>query len=101
MDDDSYPGLNSAPTETGLVIPVPEMEKLVRTWRPTAVELWEIPAHITVLYPWVPPPVPAASLERLTALLETVGPFDFELTDVAWFGEDVVYVTPHPPEVFS
>ncbi|MDJ0960592.1 MAG: 2'-5' RNA ligase family protein [Acidimicrobiia bacterium] len=94
--------MQTAPTETGLVIPVPEIDDFVQRWRPfDAVPLVGVPAHVTILYPWVPPPVPDTDLAALSALVGNFEPFDFELTEVRWFGTDVVYVAPDPAEPFA
>lgn len=55
-------------TEPALVVPVPGVESLVgdcrRRWDPAAG--WGVPAHVTVLHPFVSPPVGAEELaERL------------------------------------
>jgi 2'-5' RNA ligase len=89
--------------ETGLVVPVPAATTAVAPWRerldPTAVH--GVPAHITVLYPFVPPPaLTPAVTSRLGALFASARPFDFALRRIGWFGDDVVYLAPDPPEPF-
>lgn len=90
-------------SETALVIPVPEAEPAVGRWRDRldpACTLG-VPAHITVLYPFVPPSwLDQTFLDELGELLGGVGAFEFELTEVRWFDEDVVWVEPKPAEPF-
>jgi hypothetical protein len=94
--------VHAAPTETGLVIPLPEIDDFVQRWRPyDAVPLSGVPAHITALYPWIPPPVPNADLESLADLVVGFEPFDFDLTEVRWFGAEVVYLAPEPAGPFT
>jgi 2'-5' RNA ligase len=95
--------MNVVPTESGLVIPVPALDEFVQRWRPLtdAIPVVGVPAHVTVLYPWVPPPVPSQDLERLQGLLSGVEAIDFTLTDVRRFGTDVVYVAPEPAAPFT
>lgn len=94
--------MSVAPTETGLVVPVPEIDDFVQRWRPfDAVPLSGVPAHITVLYPWIPPPVPDADLASLADLIRGLEPFEFELTEVRWFGTDVVFIAPEPAGPFA
>ncbi len=87
------------PTETAVVVLVPEAEPLVGTHRarldPAA--SWGVPAHVTVLYPFVPPDaVDGGVLERLAAAVATVDAFEARLTGLRWFREDVVYLAPEP-----
>jgi hypothetical protein len=44
-------------TETGLVVPIPSLQEFVSEWRPKVdrVEPVGVPAHVTVLYPFIPP----------------------------------------------
>lgn len=89
--------------DTALVVAVPEAEPAVGEWRlvldPSADQ--GVPAHITVLFPFVP----AAELDDDTLrLVEAVcaghEPFEFTLAEVRWFGEELVYLAPQPEERF-
>jgi hypothetical protein len=87
------------PGESGLVVPVPTATPVVAPWRerldPTAVH--GVPAHVTVLYPFVPPQqVTSETVERLSSLFAGIARFDFVLRDVAWFDDEVVYLAPEP-----
>lgn len=94
--------MTAVPTQTGLVIPVLELEDLVQRWRPfDAVPLVGVPSHVTVLFPWVPPPVPTTDLRRLDDLVRRFEPFEFTLTEVRRFGTEVVYVAPEPSVPFT
>jgi 2'-5' RNA ligase len=89
--------------ESALVVVVPEAESVAGPWRarldPSAVQ--GVPAHVTILYPFVPP---AQLDQRLFAeageLFRGFGAFDYELDEVRWFGEDVVWMSPRPVEPF-
>lgn len=87
---------------TGLVVPVPELDSFVRKWRPMvdASPPVGIPAHITLLYPFLGPPIDPADLARLGAVLADVGPFEFQLSSVGWFGSEVCFVTVEPEDPF-
>ena len=94
--------MTAGPTQTGLIVPVLELDDFVQRWRPfDAVPLVGVPAHVTVLFPWVPPPVPNADLQQLDDLVRRFGPFDFTLAEVRRFGAEVVYVAPEPPGSFA
>jgi 2'-5' RNA ligase len=82
---------------------VPDAEAVVGPWRqrldPSAA--LSMPAHITLLYPFVP----AGSIndDLVTRVSEVVGgwrAFPFSLSSVGWFGQDVVYLEPAPAERF-
>ena len=61
-----------------------------------------VPAHITVLYPFLPPgaigPPVLGELERLFA---AAGRFRFRLGRTAWFGPEVLWLAPDPPGRFT
>jgi len=90
--------------ETALLLPVPAAEPAVGQHRARLDEAAGdgVPAHITVLYPFLPPAgiddVLLASLGRLFAGLEA---FEFTLDRVGWFGEEVVWLGPRDPAPFT
>ena len=89
--------------ESALVIEVPEAEPAVSQWRelydPGA--KWGVPAHITVVYPFVPPGmIDAGLLSRVAEAAAGIGAFDFLLDEVDQFGTEVLYLTPNPQERF-
>lgn len=93
----------SAPAESGLVVPVPTATAAVAPWRerldPLAVH--GVPAHVTVLFPFVPPDEISEDVVRsLQGLFAGVAPFDFVLDRVAWFGDTVLYLAPTPAAPF-
>jgi 2'-5' RNA ligase len=60
-----------------------------------------VPAHITVLYPFVPPDlIDETVLAAVQKTVLTVPRFDAELARVAWFGDLVAYLEPTPGEPF-
>ncbi len=60
-----------------------------------------VPAHVTVLYPFVPPgAITAGTLELLAAAVASVGEFDCQFPATAWFGPDVLWLAPRPDEPF-
>jgi 2'-5' RNA ligase len=90
-------------TESGVVVVVPEADTVVGPHRlrldPAA--SWGVPAHVTVLYPFVSPPdLRTADLDRLGEAVAQVAAFDAELPRVDWFGEDVVWLAPEPASQF-
>jgi len=60
-----------------------------------------MPAHVTVLYPFMAPDqITDEVLDQLDALLGRFGSFDFSLSEVRWFDQRVVYLAPSPVETF-
>lgn len=90
-------------SESALIVPVPQAESVVQGFRgrfdPGAP--LGVPAHITVLYPFlVPGALDEATIDELRAIFAGVPPFPFTLGSVARF-PDVVYLAPQPTEPFS
>jgi 2'-5' RNA ligase len=89
--------------ETALVILVPEAEPLVADWR--AKYAWSaergVPAHITLLYPFVPTERLDNDLrDELRRMFAAQAAFSFRLTRVARF-PDVAWLAPEPAEPFG
>ena len=60
-----------------------------------------VPAHITLIVPWLPPDqITAEDLADLDDELADVKAFDFELSRVDWFGRRVLWVAPEPAAPF-
>ena len=89
--------------ESALIVEVPEAEPLVRDWR--AKHDWSaqrgVPAHITVLYPFVPTEKIDERLHaELRELFASHSAFSFGLPRVARFPE-VAWLAPEPAEPFK
>lgn len=90
--------------ESALVVRVPQAEPVVGNLRslydPAAT--WGVPAHITVLYPWLPPAdIDSASVAEVASLAAEFAAFDFRLDAVDQFDTRVLYVAPNPAEPFQ
>jgi 2'-5' RNA ligase len=93
----------SRATRSALIVPVPETERLVTAHRRRldAPVSSTVPAHVTVLYPFVHPArIGAATLGELAAVLAGVPAFDCAFSQVGWFGDEVVWLAPEPDEHF-
>lgn len=91
------------PTQTALVVPVPEAEPVVaehrRRFDPSSP--WGVPAHVTVLYPFVEPAaVDDRLLRRVAAAVAGIGPFPCHFRECRWFDQDVLWLAPEPAEPF-
>ena len=96
-------GTSSGRPQSAILVPVPEAEPVVRPWR----DLYDpvapagVPAHVTLIVPWLPPPeIGAEEIDELREVLSAVPAFDFKLTEAAWFGRRVLWVAPEPAEMF-
>ena len=88
---------------SGLIVTVPQAEPAVSAWRsqldPRAA--LGVPAHLTVLFPFVPPAgIDEATRTTLRELLSSVTTFDFSLVATRWFADTVVWLAPDPDAPF-
>ncbi|MEU4689353.1 2'-5' RNA ligase family protein [Actinoplanes sp. NPDC023714] len=91
------------PTQSALIVPIPEAEPAVAGLRDRldAAAAWGIPAHITVLYPFLPPAQLTPSvLAALRLVAAGVPRFFLTLDRVAWFTDRVLWLAPDPAEPF-
>jgi len=89
--------------ETALICRVPEAERYIARYRerfdPPARR--NVPAHVTILYPFMPPgDVDSAVLAKLAALAGAVRCFDYRLTETARFPVSL-YLAPQPGDSFA
>jgi 2'-5' RNA ligase len=62
---------------------------------------WGVPAHVTVLYPFVEPAqIDDDVMRRLRAAVGAVGAFDYEFRRTGWFRDDAMWLAPEPDEGF-
>jgi hypothetical protein len=90
-------------SQSGLIVEIPEAEPVVRQYRERldAGAALGVPAHVTVLFPFMPPPeIDAAVLTRLSALFAAVPGFDFRLSRTDWFDDAVLWLAPDDPGPF-
>jgi 2'-5' RNA ligase len=89
--------------QSALLLLVPAAELAVREHR-ARLDLAAregVPAHFTVLYPFLPPSqIRDADLSALGRLFAGVSSFDFILDRIGWFGEQVVWLGPRDSEPF-
>ncbi|WP_433288519.1 2'-5' RNA ligase family protein [Micromonospora sp. CA-244673] len=87
------------PTESALIVAVPEVERAVGRFR-SALDIaasWGVPAHVTVLYPFLPPDrINDDVLAILSQIFEATPRFDISFAEVKWFGDTVVWLSPQP-----
>jgi len=89
------------PTESAVIIPVPEVEPIVGPLRlqyDRAVHLG-VPAHITLLYPFCPAPGADDEVKTLRNICLSIAAFPFSFTDVRRF-PSTAYLHPNQSEAF-
>lgn len=90
--------------ESALIVAVPAAERVVGLLRnnlDSSAPLG-VPAHITVLYPFMPPDqLNDDVLGDLATMFAPVPPFKLSLASVGWFTTEVVYLVPQPQAVFK
>ena len=91
------------PIESALLVEVPPAQAPARwvRWRFDPSARGGMPPHVTVLYPFVPPPHSNEVVRTLDDLFAGVVPFCFRLTEVAWFADRVAYLVPEPSAPFE
>jgi hypothetical protein len=90
--------------ETALLLPVPTAEPVVGQHRARldASARDGVPAHITVLYPFLPPAgIDETLLASLGLIFAGFDAFEYTLDKVGWFGEAVVWLGPRDPAPFT
>lgn len=89
------------PSESAIVIPVPEAESLVGKLRSLydPVASLGLPAHITLLYPFAPPSRVGSEIEALRQLFRKLHSFEFALTEFRRFPA-TAYLHPEPADRF-
>ena len=89
--------------ESCILVAVPEAEPVVGRHRAQLdrAAAWGVPAHVTVLYPFVPPDLISGTvIETARAAVAQVRAFDCEFRRSDWFGQDVLWLAPEPAAPF-
>jgi len=89
--------------QSGLIIEIPAAEPAVHRCRERldASAPLGVPAHITILFPFVPPTaIGEAEITGLGELFGSVSRFRFVLDRTGWFGADVLWLGPADPGPF-
>jgi 2'-5' RNA ligase len=101
---DAWPGAGlPGHWQSALLVAVPEAEPAVGEHRARLDSSARdgVDAHLTVLYPFLPPAsINGAVLAALRRLFAGFAPFDITLDRVSWFGEEVVWLAPRDDRPF-
>jgi 2'-5' RNA ligase len=91
------------PTESAVLVLVPEVEGVVASHRANldAAARLGVPAHVTVLYPFVPPErIDELVIAKLAEAIGSVAAFDVTFAGTRWFERSVLWLGPEPDEPF-
>jgi len=94
----------TSPFESAILIKVPQAEYLVGPYRNSLdpSQKWGVPAHITLLYPFLPPAqIDARVIAKLETLIGSFSSFEFDLGQTEWFGDQVLWLSPEPALPFQ
>jgi len=90
--------------QSALIVTVPEADDAVAVHRarldPPAG--FGVPAHVTVLFPFVPPAeIDAHVISTLASAIATIPRFDAVFESTGWFGTQVLWLAPKPAAAFD
>src|SRR4051794_1573869 len=91
-------------SHSALVVTVPEAEPVVAPHRHLfdRAASWGVPAHVTVLFPFLPPAeIDERVLDTLGRAAATVPAFFVALDRLGWFADRVLWLAPPPAEPFQ
>ena len=91
------------PTQTALIVAIPEAEPAVAEVRDRLDRSasWGVPAHVTVVFPFLPPEKIDESVAAvLSRVARSVPAFFLTLDRFGWFDQRVLWLAPDPPEPF-
>jgi 2'-5' RNA ligase len=90
--------------QSALIVTIQEAEEAVAAQRARFDEpaSYGIPAHVTVLFPFMPPSeVDAHVIGALAAAVGTIPRFNATFESTGWFGTNVLWLAPKPAAVFG
>jgi 2'-5' RNA ligase len=88
--------------ESAVLVPFPGLEPVVGSYRRRLDRTagWGVPPHVTVLYPFVSPPIGGDVIGRLAEALSDTVAFECVFARTEWFRDDVVWLAPEPSRPF-
>ena len=92
-----------ADTGSAVVVPVPGADAIVAGYRAglDRAAALGVPAHVTLLAPFLPPPlITAATIATLAEITGSAAAFDCAFARTAWFGGRVLWLAPEPDGPF-
>jgi 2'-5' RNA ligase len=88
---------------SALIVAVPEAEPVIgelrRAHDPSAA--WGVPAHVTVLFPFVPAADVDPHIGSLRELFSEAAGFDYRFSRLGRFGSTTIFLAPEPEHLFT
>jgi 2'-5' RNA ligase len=91
------------PTQTAVIVPVGAADPAVGEHRRRLdrAAAWGVPAHVTVVFPFVPPAeVTGGVVDRLADVFAAAPAFLCVFAECRWFGDEVLWLAPDPAQEF-
>ena len=91
----------ATPTHSAVILPVPEAGAVIDAWRRRfdRSAAWGVPAHVTLLFPFVPPSaIDEAVVARLRTAIGGFGAVVFDLAALRRFDDGTLYLLPSPDD---
>lgn len=92
-----------APSHSALIVTIPEADAIVGRHRDRfdRAAAWGVPAHVTVLFPFIPPErLKDDAIHRAADAIATIPAFTAEFHRTGWFAEEVLYLRPTTADPF-
>jgi 2'-5' RNA ligase len=90
-------------TDSAVIVAVAQAEPVVATFRAQFDPLaaWGVPAHVTVLYPFMPPSLIDEQVrDEVAEAVASVPAFEVTFAQTAWFADTVLWLVPEPDQPF-
>lgn len=94
----------NSPTLSAVIVTIPQAEAAVASHRAKfdRAAAWGVPAHVTVLYPFLSPAdFDTHAMRTLAAAISLVPRFHATFEDTDWFGTKVLWLAPKPAANFQ
>lgn len=81
-------------SQSSVDIVIPELDTIIGKWRKSTVDIASlgVPSHITLLWPWCPPPISDEYIKKLENVLSFLNSFVITFHKIEYFGESVIYL---------
>lgn len=89
--------------DSALIVPIPAADSVIHRWRVLydSAAAAGVPAHVTVLYPFIPQAEIDGEVEAtVRRVLAPFPAFACHLSEIRWFGDEVAYLAPEPEGAF-
>jgi len=79
--------------ESAINIVFEQFHELFDPWWDLPSREMNVPLHVTLLWPWYPPPIPQEGIELLHKILQNERPFDVTFNGIEMFANGTIYIS--------